>query len=838
MGPIWYVINTLKHSLQEGVFSFAKVGDSMATIATGLAIYDQMSNVLNNITNAMNLTVAAMTNMENTMDRSFDNKAIEAARNSVYSASSAYAEMANEIEKVVMGQEKLKPPEMPQWNTFESVDVFQTSGMERYVQEIESANQMLNDLQRAQQQISNADMQFLPAQAITDINNLEQRVMGLRGLLQQVEMDKQKLGKNAPAEAFNDVNSAIENIRNQLHEAIQAQNTMNTAMKAGDLSKVNAAYNQLFKHVEKTEHGIRDSINAQEKFNKEIQKGEDLAGGLMRKIVGIASAYLGIQAMKGFLTSSFGAATEQIRAEQRLQTIMSQINGMTQDGIDLVKQQARELEKVTAIASGVGIYGQSQLAQYVYDPSNIKAMTQAMYDLATETYGVGVTQDQIAQTANLMGKVMMGDINALSRNGFKIDAIFDEAEQKMLKFGTEAERAALVVQMIEENLNGLSQAMANTPEGAVQRMANSWGAVQEVIGYGLIPIFNQFSDLIQANMPTIQDVFVNVFATIFSILENFMSLTSSVVSFFVENWSWIGPILWGVATALGIVAAALVAVAVKQAIVNAVMKLNPYVFIISTIIALAMWIYKLIKTNDNFVAAFMRGWNWVLNMADLLKVGFTVMANGIDNAFYSAKVGVLQSIESMINKVIDGLNWLRKKSNDILGTSFDLIDHVELTATAEMEAEMVRRAGEERLDLANEEYAQKVAEREQRVQDFLENRAAERAAQQAEREEMFKAPPMDGIGSLPTGMWDIPDEISRVDEVGKIKDKVDISSEDLKMMRELAEMKNIQNFVTLTPTVSVQTGDINTGDDIDTIIAQITDRLETQIASSAQGVYA
>ncbi|MDQ0175981.1 tape measure protein [Bacillus chungangensis] len=79
--------------------------------------------------------------------------------------------------------------------------------------------------------------------------------------------------------------------------------------------------------------------------------------------------------------------------------------------------------------------------------------------------------------------------------------------------------------------------------------------------------------------------------------------------------------------------------------------------------------------------------------------------------------------------------------------------------------------------------------------------------------------------------------IGKVDRVGKIDDTVDISSEDLKVMRDLAEMKSIQNFVTLTPTVEVNTGDINNGYDIDTIIRRIEKSLEEEIASAAKGVY-
>src|SRR5690606_8105053 len=80
-------------------------------------------------------------------------------------------------------------------------------------------------------------------------------------------------------------------------------------------------------------------------------------------------------------------------------------------------------------------------------------------------------------------------------------------------------------------------------------------------------------------------------------------------------------------------------------------------------------------------------------------------------------------------------------------------------------------------------------------------------------------------------------KVGKVGSVGRIEDEVDISQEDIKLMRELAEMKAIQNFVTLTPTVNVTTGDIRNDADIDTIIRRIEDFLEREISSSAQGVY-
>ncbi|UHA72298.1 hypothetical protein [Paenibacillus sp. 481] len=70
------------------------------------------------------------------------------------------------------------------------------------------------------------------------------------------------------------------------------------------------------------------------------------------------------------------------------------------------------------------------------------------------------------------------------------------------------------------------------------------------------------------------------------------------------------------------------------------------------------------------------------------------------------------------------------------------------------------------------------------------------------------------------------------------KKEVDISDEKLVMMRELAEMQAVSNFVSLTPTVTVSTGDIHQGADIDTLVSRIEQKLEEEFKIAAEGVYA
>jgi hypothetical protein len=107
-----------------------------------------------------------------------------------------------------------------------------------------------------------------------------------------------------------------------------------------------------------------------------------------------------------------------------------------------------------------------------------------------------------------------------------------------------------------------------------------------------------------------------------------------------------------------------------------------------------------------------------------------------------------------------------------------------------------------------------------------------------------KIPPMPSIPTTPApaamnNMSNLNriNNIGQVDKIGDVDGTVDVTSEDLKLMRELAEMQAIQRFVSLTPTVQVTTGDINSGHDVDSIISKITEGLNSQIVSSAQGVY-
>ena len=96
---------------------------------------------------------------------------------------------------------------------------------------------------------------------------------------------------------------------------------------------------------------------------------------------------------------------------------------------------------------------------------------------------------------------------------------------------------------------------------------------------------------------------------------------------------------------------------------------------------------------------------------------------------------------------------------------------------------------------------------------------------------MFSGSDYAGLGDIAGGVSDI------AANTGKIADEVHIADEDLQFFRDVAEMRYIQNFVTLTPTVSMSAS-ISEKVDVNGVIQKIAQVLKEEIAESAEVVLA
>lgn len=389
----------------------------------------------------------------------------------------------------------------------------------------------------------------------------------------------------------------------------------------------------------------------------------------------------------------------------------------------------------------------------------------------------------------------------------------------------------------------------------------------------LTPLFTTLNDALQSGK----------FQPFFDSLSNGLTMATQLIGFlvdkalwlssvFTDNWSWIGPIIWGVVGAVAAFVAITQGASIAMAIFNAIMNANPFVLVATLIFGIIAALIALWNTNDAFAAGFMRAWNGILNFFDQIPIFFTWVGNGIADAFDWAKVETLKIVDSMANGVIDRINWLIDKLNKIPGVSLNALDNLNLAGSAAAEAEAAKQARDAKLADMRQGAAEKAAEREAQVQKFLDDRqakrakeeaekaaqqAAQKAAEEAARKAADEAAKNRGAGGGPGASPGVPSrattpklptigvggkdndiaKVGKVGQVDKIKDKVDISSEDLKMMRELAEMKNIQNFVSLQPSINFGDTHVRKESDLNTLVAKITEKLEQDIATSVDAAY-
>ena len=232
--------------------------------------------------------------------------------------------------------------------------------------------------------------------------------------------------------------------------------------------------------------------------------GTSLAS-LAKKVTGVVAAYAGFRQIIQFGKDCITACDTQVKAEARLEQLMMNVKGTTLENVDAVKKYASELQGVTTVGDEATIQGASQLATFQLQSSTIKTLLPSLQDLAVSQYGVSVSGDQMQSMANLVGKVMTGNVGALTRYGVTLN----DTQKKMLQNGTEAQRAAMLVEVLGQNFGGLAEAMANTPEGKIVQIKNAWGDMQEVIGGKLYPIVTAFFGYVASAMPGIQNAVVS-----------------------------------------------------------------------------------------------------------------------------------------------------------------------------------------------------------------------------------------------------------------------------------------------------------------------------------------
>ena len=216
------------------------------------------------------------------------------------------------------------------------------------------------------------------------------------------------------------------------------------------------------------------------------------SAGLIKKALGAIGVAVSLSAIVSAAKDAKEAYEEQAEAQAKLAQVMHNTMGASADEVKSIKALCDAQQELGVIAGDVQMAGAQELATYLEQTSTLKKLIPVMNDMAAQQYGFNVTAESTASIATMLGKVMNGQVNALSRYGYK----FDEAQAKILKFGTEEQRAAVLAQVVEQSVGGMNQALANTPTGRLKQLKNTMEDIKAQFGQAVTAIATAFLPLL------------------------------------------------------------------------------------------------------------------------------------------------------------------------------------------------------------------------------------------------------------------------------------------------------------------------------------------------------
>ena len=287
-------------------------------LKTSLELHDNFSATIHNIIESVNLSVRTMEDLHQSVSTPLDSSALDDVRNSINQATMDIQKLDDAFTKV--SSESIDAPKFDNAWVSPNFEVFTNSGVDRFNQEILSTNNLLNKLNESQMKISNTASQIdiLPDAMIADINAAQVRIEGIKSKILEIE--------NNPLSVLDEsTNYQLESLRNKLSQAVDEQQALNIAVENMDIESANRAYLKLSNTIGGAEMHIRDNMQSQDKFNKKLNDGFNLANQLTGSIKSMVGAYLGVQSIK----KAFGAIKEytdlyniQTNAENQLRAVL------------------------------------------------------------------------------------------------------------------------------------------------------------------------------------------------------------------------------------------------------------------------------------------------------------------------------------------------------------------------------------------------------------------------------------------------------------------------------------------------------------------------------------
>ena len=684
--------------------------------------------------------------------------------------------------------------------------------------------------------------------------------------------------------------SVLSNIVSSVNTTIRAMQSLDATQVSPNVSTLQLANSQL--KIAETE---LDKMTASaDQVNKNLGKTPSIIDNIKGKIIGAGAAMAAVFSIKKIIEASDQNA--QITARLNLisddpEILKKQIYASANDARMAYTDTAASVAKLGLLAKDA-FNNTDEIVQFTnltgkafkISGAGIQESTAAMHQL-TQAMASGRLQgdefvsvlENAPMVAQAIAKYMgasMGELKQMSSDG-KITsdiikaALFSAADDINAKFGT-----------------------------IPLTWSDIWTQMKSYAFMASDGILKKINEL--ANTQTFQNM-LNSAKQGFSVLVMVANVAFNTIVGFArivaDNWSLIGPIILGVATALGVygaiqawatlmewasvaskiaIAIATVALALvtggytaAQTAANAAAWAFPgtwiaaaiigiIVAVVALIVAIVKWgtstgtvagtivgiMYWVGAAFYNVFAGIANGVIWLINVHikgfNAISKGAATVASGFMNAFINAFLAINNFFVDMINGIMKGLDWVGQKIDAVAGTSFSGGGAFQLP---KLVSKGVNIQAKEIPLMANVEYKNMGAAYDKGVAKG--NAGMDKLTGALDGlKDLTKGPDMPagdnpavGGGGGKGGGAD-PNGKKTADNTGKMAKQMEITEEDLKYLRDVAEQEYINQFTTAEIKVDMaNTNTVNESSDLDTIIEALVEKTKEAAQIIADGVY-
>lgn len=270
-----------------------------------------------------------------------------------------------------------------------------------------------------------------------------------------------------------------------------------TADTSGFVSNVNNAAQAVQKF---SSTAASTSKDVQHNFSA-MEKNLSSKMGSIRKVFGI----LGVGAITAYTVKlgkdSVAAATAAGLAQDRLRRLLLTTGGATEAQIAILNQHAKALEATTVVTGENITTVQSQLATFDLHGSTIARLTPAILDYVVAEKGATASAGEFKSMTNGLAQALNGQFKSLTSIGF----VLDDATKKMISNGTETERAAGIVKVLNSTYKDFASTGARNAATEQVNLAKAIGQAKEELGRGLLPVVQEVQSALASKLvPALQ----------------------------------------------------------------------------------------------------------------------------------------------------------------------------------------------------------------------------------------------------------------------------------------------------------------------------------------------